>query len=165
MRPMPHCLTERVKSRKHTSNRDEFPDHFRGNGIYFTKDPDWGTQLHVINWQGLCGFLKTQKKPDAILKNAFEKYVNTIKTSVPEANDLLENIGCYYYMRKKVPALSENGFDLINDLDSAKKRKISETMEFLRKELSKATDAQDIDLYNRRNKLISDGGPKDIEHL
>lgn len=147
-------------------NRDEFPEHFRGIGIYFTKDPDWGTQLHIINWQGLCSFLKTQKKPASVLQNAFKKYVTTVKSTVEDANDLLENIGCYYYMRKKVPALSEDGFDLIRDMSSKEKLTISKCMEFLRQEINKTSNAQGIELYNRRlSKLINDGGPSDLEHL
>ncbi|TWC21482.1 hypothetical protein FBY05_10847 [Pseudomonas sp. SJZ083] len=42
-------------------NRDEFPEYFRGTGIYFTRDPDWRTQLHIINWQGFAAF-STHKK-------------------------------------------------------------------------------------------------------
>lgn len=147
-------------------DRDEFPDYFRGSGIYFTRDPDWGNQLHIINWQGLCGFLKTQKNPVSILKTAFEKYVTTVTNSLEDANDLLENIGCYYYMRKKAPVLSENGFDLILNMPSNEKQIISKPMKFLHQEISKTTDIQDIELYNSRlSKLIHDGGPCDIESL
>lgn len=141
-------------------NRDDFPDYFRGTGIYFTKDPDWGTQLHIINWQGLCGFLKTQKNPESILKNSFKKYLATINNTVENANDPLENIGCYYYMRKKVPALAANGFDLVRDISRNEKQTISNSIEFLRQELNKANNAQDIELYNRRmTKILNDDGP------
>ncbi|MHC8326259.1 hypothetical protein [Pseudomonas sp. LB1P83] len=147
-------------------NRDEIPDYFRGSGIYFTRDPDWGNQLHIINWQGLCSFLETQKNPVSILKIAFEKYVITVKNSLEDANDLLENIGCYFYMRKKDPALSENGFDLIRDISSNEKLKISKCMEYLRQQINKTTNAQDIGVYNSRlSKLINDGGPTDLENL
>ncbi|MBX8483671.1 MULTISPECIES: hypothetical protein [Pseudomonas syringae group] len=147
-------------------NRDEFPDYFRGIGTYFTADPDWGNQLHIMNWQGLCGFIKTQKTPDTVLKNAFTKYLDTVNITLKEAEDLFENIVCYYYMKKKVPALSTNGFDLILDLPSTQKQKISQIMRFLRQELSKADKAQDLELYKRRMAiLIRDGGPKDIENL
>ncbi|MHC8394209.1 hypothetical protein ACYZT8_11195 [Pseudomonas sp. LB3P93] len=147
-------------------NRDEIPDYFRGSGIYFTRDPDWGNQLHIINWQGLCSFLETQKHPVSILKSAFEKYVITVKDSLEDANDLLENIGCYYYMRKKAPVLSENRFDLILDMSSNEKQTISKCMEFLHQEINKTTNTQDIELYNRRlSKLINDGGPSDITNL
>ncbi|NSX08386.1 hypothetical protein HTX81_07300 [Pseudomonas lini] len=147
-------------------NKDEFPDFFRGTGIYFTKDPDWDTQLHIINWQGLCGFLKTQKNPESILKNAFKKYVTTINNTLEDANNLFENIGCYYYMRKKFPALSANGFDLIRDISSTEKQTISNSMKLLRQELNNVNSAQNIELYNRRmTKLINDGGPTDLENL
>ena len=147
-------------------NKDEFPAYFRGAGIYFTKDPDWGTQLHIINWQGLCGFLKTQKNPESTLKNAFKKYINTIKYSVEDANDLLENIGCYYYMRKKIPALSAHGFDLTRNMPGKEKQTISKSMIFLHQELTKSNNKQDLGLYNQRmTKLISDGGPYNIENL
>ncbi|MBX8492893.1 hypothetical protein [Pseudomonas cichorii] len=147
-------------------NRNEFPDYFRGLKNYFSPDPDWGTQLHVINWAGLCSFLKTHKTPDLVLNNAFSKYLDTVTISLQDAEDLFENIGCYYYMRKKHPALSINGIDLILDLSSAQKQKISEIMTFLRQELAKANKTQDIEHYNQRiARLISDGGPKDIENL
>lgn len=147
-------------------NRDEFPEYFRGSGIYFTKDHDWGTQLHVINWQGLCGFLKTQKNPVATLKSAFEKHLKTITNSMDDANDLLENIGCYYYMRKKIPTLSENGFDLIRDLSNNEKQIISNCMEFLYQEIYKSNNAQDIETYNRRiTKLANDDGPNNFRSL
>ena len=147
-------------------NRDELPEYFRGSGIYFTKDPDWGTQLHVINWQGLCGFLKTQKNPVATLKSAFEKHLKTITNGMDDANDLLENIGCYYYMRKKIPTLSENGFDLIRDLSNNEKQIISNCMEFLHQEIYKTNNAQDIETYNRRmTKLANDGGPNNFRSL
>ncbi|TBN36343.1 hypothetical protein [Pseudomonas sp. BGI-2] len=147
-------------------NRVEFPDYFRVSGIYFTRGPDWGNQLHIINWQGLCGFLETQKDPVQILKGAFEKYVITVKNSLEDANDLLENIGCYYYMRKKDLALSANGYDLILDMSSNEKRTISKCMEFLHQERNKTTNAQDIELYSwRLSKLINDGGPSDIANL
>ncbi|BBN65861.1 hypothetical protein KUIN1_50510 [Pseudomonas sp. KUIN-1] len=52
-------------------NRNELPEYFGGMGIYFTRDPDWGTQLHAINWSGLCSFLKTQKKTGHLTKKCF----------------------------------------------------------------------------------------------
>lgn len=70
----------------------------------------WGTQLHIINWQWLCGFLKTQEHPETLLKNAFIKYVFTVANHIEDASDLLENIGCYNYLRRKPPALSANDF-------------------------------------------------------
>ena len=141
-------------------NKDEFPDYFRGTGIYFTKDPDWDTQLHIINWQGLCSFLKTQKNPESILENAFKKYITTINKTVEDANGLLENIGCYYYMRKKIPSLAANALDLVRDISKSEKRLISNSMRFLRQELNKANNTQDIELYNRRmTRLLEDGGP------
>jgi hypothetical protein len=69
-------------------------------------------------------------------------------------------------MRKIAPALSEDGFDLIRDMSSKEKLTISKCMEFLSQEINKTTNAQDIELYNRRlSKLINDGGPTDLENL
>ncbi len=147
-------------------NRNEFPDYFRGLKNYFTPDPDWGTQLHIRNWAGLCSFIQTHKTPDLVLNNAFSKYLDTVTLSLEDAEDLLENIGCYYYMRKKVPALSVNGFDLILNLPSAQRRKISEIIGFLRQELARSNNTQGIERFNQdMKKLIGDGGPKDIENL
>ncbi|MBX8538019.1 hypothetical protein K5D33_25280 [Pseudomonas cichorii] len=146
--------------------RNEFPAYFRGSGIYFTRDPDWGTQLHAINWSGLCGFLKLQKDPTALLKDAFEKYVLSIEETREEASDLLENIICYYHMRKKVPELSENGFDLIRDLGTDEKKIVSSVMRLLKQEIGRSNSAQDVENYNLNiSKLIRDGGPENIENL
>lgn len=30
-------------------NREKLPEYFRGTGSYFTKAPNWGTQLHIVN--------------------------------------------------------------------------------------------------------------------
>ncbi|GFM68996.1 hypothetical protein PSCICJ_51140 [Pseudomonas cichorii] len=66
-------------------NRNEFPDYFRGLKNYFSPDPDWGTQLHIRNWAGLCCFIKTHKTPDLILNNAFSKYLDTVTISLQDA--------------------------------------------------------------------------------
>ncbi|VVP11505.1 hypothetical protein PS870_03333 [Pseudomonas fluorescens] len=90
----------------------------------------------------------------------------TVDSNVEDVNDLLENIGCYYYMRKKVPALSENGFDLIREMSRKEKLTISKYMKLLHQEINKTTNAQDIELYNSRlSKLINDGGPSDLQNL
>ncbi|MBX8483668.1 MULTISPECIES: hypothetical protein [Pseudomonas syringae group] len=147
-------------------NRNEFSDYFRGLKNYFSPDPDWGTQLHIRNWAGLCSFLKTHKTPDLILNNAFSKYLDTVTISLQDAEDLFENIGCYYYMRKKSPALSVNGFDLLLNLPDAQRQKTSETISFLRQELTRSNNTQKIELFNQdMERLISDGGPKDLENL
>ncbi|GFM95073.1 hypothetical protein [Pseudomonas cichorii] len=147
-------------------NRNEFPDYFRGLKNYFTPDPDWGTQLHVINWAGLCSFLKTHKTPDLILNNAFRKYLDTVTLNLKDAEDLFDNIGCYYHMRKKVPALSINEFDLVLNLPNAERKKISESIKLLRQELTRSDDTQKMKLFiHDMERLIRDGGPKDIENL
>jgi hypothetical protein len=156
--------TSMISNFEKALNRNEFPEYFRGTGIYFTKDPDWGTQLHVINWQGLCGYLKMQSNPDTLLKDAFKKYVMTIANTIEDASSLLDNIGCYYYMRKKIPALSVNGFDLIRDLPSQEKQIITTAMQFLSQEINKFSNKQDIDNYNLSiTKLVKYGDPEDIK--
>ncbi len=146
--------------------KNEFPDYFRGNGQYFTRDPDWGTQLHIINWQGLCSYLKPLEKSTEILRNAFSEYLNSVELTKNDANDLLENIGCYYYLRNKHAFMSKDGFDLVRDATDSEKQKISHTMTFLRNTIEANNNAQDLELYNRRmRKLIDDGGPTDIESL
>ena len=146
--------------------KNEFPDYFRGNGQYFTRDPDWGTQLHIVNWQGLCGYLKSLESPIEILRNAFSVYLNSVEFTKNDASDLLENIGCYYYLRNKHPFLSKDGFDLVRDAADSEKQKISHIMTFLRKTIEANNNVQDLELYNRRmRKLIDDGGPTNIESL
>ncbi|WP_085586760.1 MULTISPECIES: hypothetical protein [unclassified Pseudomonas] len=147
-------------------NKNEFPDYFRGNGEYFTRDPDWGTQLHIINWQELCGYFKTLDNSTEILKGAFSVYLNSVELTKNDANDLFENIGCYYYLRNKHPFLSKHGFDLVRNAADSEKQKISLVMAFLRKTVVTDNNPQDIELYNRRmSKLIDDGGPANIDNL
>jgi hypothetical protein len=145
---------------------NEFPDYFRGNGQYFTRAPDRGTQLHIINWQGLCGHLKSLESSIEILRNAFSAYLNSVEFTKNDASDLLENIGCYYYLRNKHPFLSKDGYDLVRDATDSEKQRISDIMTFLRKTIESKYDIQDFELYNRRiKKLIDDGGPTNIENL
>ncbi|MHA3736982.1 hypothetical protein ACXR0M_15125 [Pseudomonas sp. Eth.TT006] len=146
--------------------RNEFPDYFRGNGQYFTGDPDWGTQLHVINWQNLCCYLKSRDNSAKILKDAFSAYLNSIELTENDANDLFENIGCYYYLKNKHPFLSADGFDLVRSAVDHEKQKISLVMTFLKKTVETKNNFQNLELYNRRmSKLINDGGPTNIDSL
>ncbi|RON85149.1 hypothetical protein [Pseudomonas fluorescens] len=146
--------------------KNELPDYFRGNSQYFTRDPDWGTQLHIINWQGLCGYLKKLENSIEILRNAFSIYLNSVELTKNDACDLLENIGCYYHLRNKYPFLPKDGFDLVRDAADSEKQRISDIMTFLRKTIEAKYDIRDFELYNRRiRKLIDDGGPTNIESL
>ncbi|MEE4672704.1 hypothetical protein V2L05_26125 [Pseudomonas alliivorans] len=78
-----------------------------------------------------------------------------------EANDLLDNIGYYYYMQEKVPALSTNGYDLVRDMPESEKLTVSNAMRFSRKEINKTDDLQAIELYKKRiRNLINDVGLK-----
>ncbi|WP_323158584.1 hypothetical protein [Pseudomonas viridiflava] len=111
-------------------------------------------------------FLKTQENPEKILKPAFDVYIKTIVNSVNKTNDLLENIDCYYYMRKKIPALSKNGYDLIRDMPESEKLTVSNAMQFLRKEINNVGDLQAIELYERRiRNLMNDDGPKYLKNF
>lgn len=148
------------------SNNNEFPEYFRGTGQYFTRDPDWGTQLHIINWQELCSFLKTHATPGATLKHAFSEYLRTVETTQEDASSLLENIGCYYYMRKKSPALSSNGFDLVRDMTNDEKKTLSGLIRFLRNEMTTTATPQELQFFNLKlTRLVRDGGPENLEDL
>jgi len=147
-------------------NKNQFPAYFKGSDQYFARDPDWGTQLHIINWQGLCIYLEPLETSIEILKDAFSEYLNSVELTKKDASDLLENIGCYYYLRNKYPFLSKDGFDLVCDTAESEKQKISRIMVFLGETIEANNDAQDLELYNRRmRKLIDDGGPTNIENL
>lgn len=86
-------------------------------------------------------FSKNTKNPEIILKEAFKKYITTIDSTVEDANILLENLGCYYYMRRKVPALVANRFDLIRDMPDNEKQLISSCMKFLHQEMNNTNNA------------------------
>ncbi|HVI41581.1 MAG TPA: hypothetical protein VM577_13090 [Anaerovoracaceae bacterium] len=147
-------------------NKNEFPDYFRGKGEYFTRDPDWGTQLHIRNWQDSSVFLKPLNNSTEILKNAFSLYLITVELTITDAHDLLENIGCYYYLRTEQPYLSKNGFDLIRDANNDEKRRISKTMSFLKETVATNNIPENLELFNRRvNMLIKNGGPDNITNL
>ncbi|WP_347903486.1 hypothetical protein [Pseudomonas purpurea] len=148
------------------ASNNEFPEYFRGTGQYFTRDPDWGTQLHIINWQELCAFLKTHATPGPTLKQAFSEYLGTVEATQEDASSLLENIGCYYYMRKKSPALSSNGFDLVRDMTDEEKQTLSRLIRFLRNEMTTTATPQALQFFNvKLARLVRDGGPENIEDL
>lgn len=147
-------------------NKNELPDYFRGKGEYFTRDPDWGTQLHIRNWQDSSIFLKPLSNSTDILKNAFSLYLSTVELTITDAHDLLENIGCYYYLRTTQPYLSKNGFDLVRDANNDEKRRISKIMSFLKKTVTTNNTPESLELFTRRvNMLIKNGGPDNITNL
>ncbi|MCU0074898.1 hypothetical protein N8H71_25170 [Pseudomonas koreensis] len=147
-------------------SKHEFPDYFRGKGEYFTRDPDWGTQLHIRNWQDSSVFLKSLNNSTDVLKNAFSSYLSTVELTIADAHDLLENIDCYYYLRTKHPHLSKDGFDLIRDADNNEKQIVSATMSFLKKAVKTHNIPEELELFNRRIKiLINSGGPDNITNL
>ncbi|MCL6309635.1 hypothetical protein QQL38_25780 [Pseudomonas syringae] len=114
--------------------KNEFPEFFKGQNEYFSRDPDWGDHLYINNWQGLCGYLKLKENPNRILFDAFGAYLDSLDINYQSADSLLLNIGCYYLLRTETSFMSENGFDLIQKLDDAQKEKIGKLFRLLRKE-------------------------------
>ncbi|KAF2391645.1 MULTISPECIES: hypothetical protein [Pseudomonas] len=113
---------------------NECPEFFKGQGQYFSRDPDWGDHLYINNWQGLCGYLKLKENPNKILLDAFREYLTSLQISYEDADSLLLNISCYYLLRHDASLISEDNFDLIANLSDHHKKTIGELFRLLRRE-------------------------------
>ncbi|GFM66092.1 hypothetical protein PSCICJ_22100 [Pseudomonas cichorii] len=115
-------------------DQDEITDFFKGNGIYFARGSDWGDHLYISNWQVMCGILKTQKPAQSLLTNLFEEYLRYLGDSYKDAESLLFNISAYYGLKRKLPFLSADNYDLLDSLDEKSKHIVGQTFRRLRKE-------------------------------
>ncbi|MBX8564513.1 hypothetical protein K5D44_07415 [Pseudomonas cichorii] len=113
---------------------NEIPDFFKGQGQYFSRDPDWGDHLYINNWQGLCSYLKLKEDPNKILLDAFTEYVQSLHIDYKDADSLLLNVSCYYLMRTDTPFMSAGNFDLLLALDETSKQITGKLFRLLRRE-------------------------------
>lgn len=113
---------------------NEPSEFFKGQGQYFSRDPDWGNHLYINNWQGVCGYLKSKDNSNKILLEAFSKYLTSLRSSYEDADSLLLNISCYFLIRNDTSFMSENRFDLIASLIERNKKTIGELFRLLRRE-------------------------------
>lgn len=144
----------------------EFPEFFKGQGQYFSRDPDWGDHLYINNWQGLCGYLKLKDDPNTILLDAFSNYLQSLHNSYENADSLLLNVSCYYLMRTDTPFMSTNNFDLIASLSAPNKKIIGELFRLLRREYAIQNAGKPvIGLDQFLSEIKANGCPVDLEKL
>lgn len=67
---------------------------------------------------------------------------------------------------KKISVLSENGFDLIRDLEAQDKEIISNALKLLKRETAISSDNLEFENYKFNiEKIARDGGPENLEVL
>ncbi|EKN46198.1 MULTISPECIES: hypothetical protein [Pseudomonas syringae group] len=133
-------------------DRHEISEFFKGEGIYFARGSDWGDHLYISNWQEMCGFLKNQKAAQSLLTSIFDDYVKYLEENYLDAHGLLSNISAYYILRKKLPLLSDNQYDLIESLDKKSKKNIGVLFRLLRKEYDKK--AENLQKYTFEEEIL-----------
>ena len=133
-------------------DRHEISEFFKGEGIYFARGSDWGDHLYISNWQEMCGFLKNQKAARSLLTSIFDDYVKYLEENYLDAHGLLSNISAYYILRKKLPLLSDNQYDLIESLDKKSKKNIGVLFRLLRKEYDKK--AENLQKYTFEEEIL-----------
>ncbi|WP_122575159.1 hypothetical protein [Pseudomonas viridiflava] len=146
--------------------KNEFPEFFKGQNEYFSRDPDWGDHLYINNWQGLCGYLKPKENPNQILLRAFSAYLDSLHINYQNADSLLLNISCYYLLRTEINFMSENDFELIQKLDHAQKEKVGKLFRLLRKEYDQKNAGKPVISFdNYLSEIKSNGCTIDLETL
>lgn len=123
-------------------DQHEISDFFKGNGIYFARAPEWGDHLYISNWQEMCSVLKAQTAAQSLLTTIFEEYVEYLNESYEDAEGLFSNIAAYYIARSMFPFLSNDNYDLIENLNNKSKEYIGRSFRLLRTEY----DAKNKDL-------------------
>jgi hypothetical protein len=145
---------------------NEPSEFFKGQGQYFSRDPDWGDHLYINNWQGLCGYLKSEENPNKILLDAFSKYLASLQSRYEDADSLLLNISCYYLMRNDTSFMSEDSFDLIASLSERNKKIIGELFRLLRREYANQNAGKPvISLDQFLSEIKTNGCQFDLEKL
>ncbi|MET0774758.1 MAG: hypothetical protein ABWZ65_04610 [Pseudomonas mandelii] len=147
-------------------DQHEVSDFFKGNGIYFARGSEWGDHLHVNNWQGMCSVLKTQKAAQSLLTNIFEEYVKHFKENYDDAAGLFANISAYYSVKSMYHFLSDDNYDLIDDINNESKKNIGKLLRLLRKEYDEKTkNLQMLSFEQQLQKLKRNGCNIDLESL
>lgn len=123
-------------------DQHEISDFLKGNGIYFARTPEWGDHLYISNWQEMCSVLKAQTAAQSLLTTIFEEYVKHLNESYEDAEGLFSNIAAYYIARSMFPFLSNDNYDLIENLNNKSKEYIGLSFRLLRTEY----DAKNKDL-------------------
>ncbi|WP_323158583.1 hypothetical protein [Pseudomonas viridiflava] len=147
-------------------DRHETCEFFKGEGLYFARGSDWGGHLYISNWQEMCGFLKNQKAAQSVLTKIFDEYVKYLEEHYLDAYGLLSNISAYYILRKKLPLLSDNHYDLIETLDKKSKRTIGVLFRLLRKEHDRKDEKpQKYTFEEETQRLKNNGCTIELESL
>lgn len=144
----------------------ELPEFFKGSGQYFSRDPDWGVHLYINNWQGLCGFLQSKSDPNKTLETSFTEYLHSLKNEYSDAESLIFNISSYYSMRKDYAFMSNNNYDLIEQLNNGDKAIIGELFRLLRNEYATQNIGKPvINLDTLLSRIRNNGCSIDLEKL
>jgi hypothetical protein len=147
-------------------NQHEIPDFFKGNGIYFARGSDWGDHLYISNWQEMCGILKNEKAAQNLLTTIFEEYAKFLEETYTDAVGLLSNISAYYILKKKIPFLSMENYDLIESLDEKTKKNIGVLFRLLRKTYDKNNEnLSKYSFQEELNRLKNNGCSFELEQF
>ncbi|MCD5989307.1 hypothetical protein KDX30_15490 [Pseudomonas sp. CDFA 553] len=144
--------------------KKELSAFFKGQGEYFSRDPDWGDHLYINNWQGLCNYLK--HSPSNVLLDAFSIYLQSLKPCYKDADSLLLNISCYYLMRSDTQLMSSENFDLVTELNKDNKKIVGELFRILRRDYaSKNMGKPVISLDQFLSEIKANGCVVELENL
>ncbi|PYD90056.1 hypothetical protein DNF23_24440 [Pseudomonas syringae pv. pisi] len=139
-------------------DRHEISEFFKGEGIYFARGSDWGDHLYISNWQEMCGFLKNQKAAQTLLTSIFDDYVKYLEENYLDAYGLFSNISAYYILKKKLPILSDNHYNLIEALDNKSKKNIGVLFRLLRREYDKKDENLKKYTFEEEMKRLKNNG-------
>lgn len=130
--------------------RQEIPQFFRGQGPYFTRDPDWGDHLFSINWTDIFLYVRDHAEGEQQLREGFELYVHSLEETLDDGFSLRENLFGYYATRlRRAP----DGPDWLAELSPLCRRRIVQHLTWYRWQLE--TQWQ---LYPNRGQRMREAG-------
>ncbi|PXZ08204.1 hypothetical protein DKK70_02365 [Gilliamella apicola] len=119
-------------------NNNEITAYLNGEGDYFApEEGNMGYHNHIINFTGMLGYLEKQEHPYQELVKYFRLYLSSLKEDVLDAWGLFNNLGCYYYLRKKNRYFLTENEDLMDELTAEEKKKIGVLCRYLRDNFEK----------------------------
>lgn len=107
-------MVENLFSRAVT--KKETDDFFRGNGVYFVRDPDWGVHVHGAHLTGWVEkYLNADQNNGKIFDEAFIEFINSAKENSEDIEHVFSTLSSYFDSRKRGLLYKSK---LFNDIDS-----------------------------------------------
>ncbi len=77
-------------------------DFFRGHGVYFVRDPDWGVHVHGAHLSGWVEkYINSEKKNAGVFDAEFKNFINSAKEESDDINHVFSMLSAYFATKKR----------------------------------------------------------------